>query len=102
VGFFAGAARLADRLRFVFVPIALCALVAVGAHSAADVASGRILAVVDACDAALDSFFSRFALTASLVDLVGPAQRIGFSRALALAWELCAYAFLAIPLLGYD
>jgi hypothetical protein len=102
VGFFAGAARLADRLRFVFVPIALCALVAVGAHSAADVASGGILAVVDACDAALDSFFSRFGLTASLVELVGPAQRIGFSRALALAWELCADVFLALPLLGYD
>jgi len=96
------AARLADRLRFVFVPIALCALVAVGAHAAAEVASERTLALVDWIDAGLDSFFARFALTASLVDLVGPAQRIGFARALALLWELCADAFLALPLLGYD
>ena len=93
---------LADRLRFLFVPIALCALVAVGAHAAADVAGGRILAVADALDAALDSFFSRFALTSPLVDWIGPAQRIGFARALALLWELSADAFVALPLLGYD
>jgi len=97
-----GAARLADRLRFLFLPIALCALVAVGAHAAAEVASERILSVVDALDAALDSFFSRFALTTPLVDWIGPAQRIGFARALALVWELCADALIALPLLGYD
>src|SRR5205823_1654122 len=102
VGFFDRAARLADRIRFLFVPVALCALVAVGAHAAAEVASERILSVVDALDSALDSFFSRFSLTTPLVDLIGPAQRIGFSRALALVWELCADAFLALPLLGYD
>jgi hypothetical protein len=102
MGFLDRAARVSDRLRFVFLPIALCALVAVGVHAAADVASARILAVVDAADASLDAFFSRFALTTSLVDLVGPAQRIGFSRALALVWEVCADGFLALPLLGYD
>jgi hypothetical protein len=102
VGFFDKAARLADRLRFLFVPVALCALVAVGAHAAADVASERILSVVDALDAALDSFFSRFTLTTPLIDWIGPAQRIGFARALALVWELCADGFLALPLLGYD
>jgi hypothetical protein len=102
VGLFDRAGRIADRLRFVFVPLALCALVAVGVHAAADVASERILAVADALDAALDSFFSRFALTTPLVDWIGPAQRIGFSRALALLWELGADVFLALPLLGYD
>jgi hypothetical protein len=95
-------ARLAERLRFVFVPLALCALVAVGAHAAADVASGVILGFVDTADAALDSLLSRAALTAPLVDLIGPAQRIGFARALALLWELCADAFLALPLLDYE
>jgi hypothetical protein len=95
-------ARIADRLRFLFVPVALCALVAVGAHAAAEVASERILAAVDVLDAAMDSFFSRFALTTPIVDWIGPAQRIGFARALALVWELCADAFLALPLLGYD
>jgi len=102
VGLFSSLARLADRLRFLFVPIALCALVAVGAHAAAEVASERILAVADAVDAAADSFFSRFALTSPIVDWIGPAQRIGFARALALLWELSADAFLALPLLGYD
>jgi len=102
VGFFDRVARFADRLRFLFVPVALCALVAVGAHAAAEVASEQILAAVDALDAAMDSFFSRFALTTPIVDWIGPAQRIGFARALALVWELCADAFLALPLLGYD
>ena len=102
MGFFERMARIADRLRFLFVPVALCALVAVGAHAAADVASERILAAVDALDATMDSFFSRFALTTPIVDWIGPAQRIGFARAVALVWELCADAFLALPLLGYD
>ena len=44
---FGRTARLGERLRFLFVPLALCALVAVGAHAAADVASGVILGFVD-------------------------------------------------------
>ena len=100
--FFDSVARFTDRLRFLFVPVALCALVAVGAHAAAEVASEQVLAAVDALDAAMDSFFSRFELTTPIVDWIGPAQRIGFARALALVWELSADAFLALPLLGYN
>jgi len=74
------AARLADRLRWFFLPLALCALVAVGVHTAADVVGELLLRLVDAADAIFDSLVSRWTLTAPLVDLVGPAQRIFFAR----------------------
>ena len=96
------AARLADRLRWFFLPLALCALVAVGVHTAADVVGEIILRMVDAADAAFDGLVSRWSLTAPLVDLVGPSQRIFFARAVALLWELAADALLALPMLGYD
>jgi hypothetical protein len=96
------AAHLADRLRFVFVPVALCALAAVGVHAAADVLGDRILRIADAVDGAWDAFWSRWSFTAPLVNWVGPAQRVGFARGVALVWELVADAFLAVPLLGYD
>jgi hypothetical protein len=96
------AARLADRIRFVFVPVALCALAAVGVHAAADVLGDRILWLADAADAAWDSFWSRWSFTAPLVSWIGPAQRIAFARAVALVWELVADAVLAVPLLAYD
>jgi hypothetical protein len=96
------AARMADRLRFVFVPVALCALAAVGVHAAAEVLGDRILWLADAADAVWDAFWSRWSFTTPLVSWIGPAQRIAFARAVALAWELTADAFLAVPLLGYD
>jgi hypothetical protein len=96
------AARLADRLRWFFLPLALCALVAVGVHTAADVVGELILRMVDAADAAFDSLVGRWALTAPLVDLVGPSQRAFFARGVAFLWELAADALLAVPMLGYD
>ena len=96
------AARLADRVRWIFLPVALCALVAVGVHAAADVAGGEILRVVDWLDAAFDGLVGRWRFTAPLVDLVGPSQRVFFARGLALVWELIADALLAVPMLGYD
>lgn len=96
------AARLADRLRWFFVPLALCALVAVGVHAAADEMGERILRLVDAADAAFDAIAGRWALTAPLVDLVGPSQRVFFARGVALFAELAADALLALPMLGYD
>jgi hypothetical protein len=95
-------ARLADRLRWFFLPIALCALVAVGVHAAADVVGERILRMIDAIDASFDSLAARWSFTAPLVDLVGPSQRIFFARGAALLWELAGDALLALPMLGYD
>src|SRR5215470_15699925 len=98
----AGGPRLADRLRWFFLPLALCALVAVGVHTAADVVGEAILRIVDAVDAAFDSLAARWSFTAPLVDLVGPSQRVFFARGTALLWELAADALLALPMLGYD
>ncbi|HZX96808.1 MAG TPA: hypothetical protein VFE90_19975 [Myxococcales bacterium] len=90
------------RARWVFVPLGLCALAAVGAHAAADVVGDRVLWLVDGVDAFFDALWSKWSLTAPLVDLVGLTQRTWFARAVALAWELAADALVAVPLLGYD
>ncbi len=96
------AARAADRLRWFFLPLALCALVAVGVHAAADVVGEGILRLVDAADAAFDALAGRWKLTAPLVDLIGPSQRVFFARGIALLWELAGDGLLAVPMLGYD
>jgi hypothetical protein len=98
----AAAARASDRARFLFLPAALCALAAVGAHAAADVLADRVFFAVDLASAALDGLFSRWDLTRPLVDLVGVEQRSFFARSIALVLELCADALLAAPLLGYQ
>lgn len=90
------------RIRWIFLPLGLCALCAVGAHAAADRVADVALAGVDRIDAFFDAIFSRWSLTAPLVELVGLSQRTFFARALALSWELAADAMLAVPLLGYD
>ena len=95
-------AERVGRVRWIFLPLGLCALCAVGAHAAADRLGDTLLSGVDRVDAFFDAIFSRWSLTAPLVDLVGLGQRTFFARAVALAWELAADALLAIPLLGYD
>ncbi|MGZ6125248.1 MAG: hypothetical protein ACXWLR_09835 [Myxococcales bacterium] len=90
------------RIRWIFLPLGLCALAAVGAHAAADVVGDRVLWAVDRVDALFDAIWSSWSFTAPLVDLVGLTQRTWFARAVALAWELAADALIAIPLLGYD
>jgi len=90
------------RIRWIFLPLGMCALVAVGAHAAADVVGEKVLFGVDRIDAFFDAIFSKWSVTAPLVDLVGLGQRTFFARGVALAWELAADALVAIPLLGYD
>ena len=90
------------RLRWIFLPLGLCALTAVGAHAAADVVGDRVLWCVDRVSAFFDAIFASWSVTAPLVDLIGLSQRTFFARALALAWELAADALIAVPLLGYD
>lgn len=94
-------ARVA-RIRWVFLPLGLCALAAVGAHAAADVVGDRVLWLVDGVDAFFDALWSKWSVTAPLVDLVGLTQRTWFARAVALSWELAADALVAVPLLGYE
>jgi len=95
-------AERVGRIRWVFLPLGLCALVAVGAHAAADVVGDRVLFLVDRVDAFFDWLWSSWSVTAPLVDLVGLTQRTWFARAVALGWELAADALIAVPLLGYD
>jgi len=90
------------RVRWIFLPLGLCALVAVGAHAAADVVGDRVLWAVDRVDAFFDWIWSAWSFTAPLVDLVGLTQRTWFARAVALAWELAADALIALPVLGYE
>ena len=90
------------RIRWVFLPFGLCALVAVGAHAAADVVGEGLLQAVDRVDAFFDSIWSLWSFTAPLVELVGLTQRTWFARAVALIWELLADALIAVPMLGYE
>jgi hypothetical protein len=90
------------RIRWIFLPVGMCALTAVGAHAAADVVGDRVLWCVDRVDAFFDAIFASWSVTAPLVDLVGLSQRTFFARAVALIWELVADALIAVPLLGYQ
>ncbi len=94
-------AERVGRVRWIFLPLGLCALVAVGAHAAADLVGDRVLWAVDRVDAFFDWIWSAWSFTAPLVDLVGLTQRTWFARAVALIWELAADALIAIPVLGY-
>jgi len=53
------------------LPLGLCALVAVGAHAAADVVGDRLLWLVDRVDALFDAVWSSWSFTAPLVEVVG-------------------------------
>jgi hypothetical protein len=95
------ASRLAGGLRFVFMPLGLFALLAVGVHAAADTLDDRLLWLIDQLDAGFDALVGGFALTSSWVGWVELEDRTTLARGLALLWELLAVAVLALPVLGY-
>jgi hypothetical protein len=88
--------------RWLFMPVGLFALLAVGVHAAADVVDDRLLWLIDRADASFDAFVSQWPLTQPMVNWVGLEQRVWLARALALLWELAADLFLALPALGYE
>jgi hypothetical protein len=90
------------RIRWIFLPLGLGALIAVGAPAAADVVGDRLLWLVDRVDAFFDAIWSSWSVTAPLVEVIGLTQRTWFARAVALCWELAADALVAVPLLGYE
>jgi hypothetical protein len=92
--------RLAQ-IRWVFMPMGLLALIAVGVHAAADTLDDRILWLVDHADALFDRAAGAFSWTEGLVNLVGLEQRVGIARGVTLLWELAADAVLAWPAFGY-
>jgi hypothetical protein len=88
------------RLSQLVLPLGVCALVAVGVHAGADLVDDRLLRVVEAVDAWLDGLWSRWPLTAHLVELVDARQRVLLARGAALAWELVVDVAVVLPLLG--
>ena len=96
------AAAFFGPLRWLLLPLSMCALLAVGIHAAADVLSDQFLTLVDRVDAAFDSLFSLWSVTAPLVDLVGFSERTFLARSAALLLELIAGVYVAFPALGYD
>jgi hypothetical protein len=89
------------RFRWAFMPLGLCALVAVGVHAAADAVDDRLLWGLDRLDAGFDRLFDASPATHAWALAVGAKERTFFARAVTLLWELAADVVLALPLLKY-
>ena len=94
-GFFAA-------FRWVFMPLGLFALVAVGVHASADLVDDRLLIIVEQLDAFFDTLFARTETLASWVNAIDTRERTLIARGVTLAWELGVDFFIALPALGYS
>jgi len=94
--------ELLDKFRFVFIPLAMCALIAVGAHAAADALGDVFLEWIDRAQGLFDRVVSSWSVTEGLVDLIGLTRRTQIARLSALLFELAADVLLAFPMLGFD
>ncbi len=88
-------------LRFLFMPLGLFSLLAVGLHAAADAVDDRLLWAIDGLDAAFDDWAGGNDFSAGWVDLVDLEHRTRLARGMALGWELLALAVIGVPLLNY-
>lgn len=93
--------RFFGGLRWLFMPLGLFALVAVGVHAAADVVDDSILRGVEWLDAVFDGVLAKFEATAVWVNRVDSKERTVIARGFAFSWELCVDFFVALPALGY-
>ncbi|MFL5322403.1 MAG: hypothetical protein ACJ790_22280 [Myxococcaceae bacterium] len=87
--------------RWLFMPLGLFALIAIGVHAAADTVDDRIRFLVEQWDAWADSLLGQFDSTARFVDWIGAEERTVIARALTLVWELACDFFIAFPAFGY-
>lgn len=87
--------------RWLFMPLGMFALIAMGVHAAADTIDDRIRFLVEQWDAWADTALGAFELTHRYVDSIGAEERTVISRGLTLCWELLADMFIALPALGY-
>jgi hypothetical protein len=94
--------RFFGAFRWLFMPLGLFALVAVGVHSAADVMDDRILRLVEWLDATFDALLAAHDATAAWVNKIDSRERTIIARGIALVWELAVDGFIAIPILGYE
>ena len=88
--------------RWLFMPLGLTALVAVGIHAAADTVDDRLLWLVQQLDAWFDTLFARTEALQSWVDRIGSREQTVIARSLTLVWELAADVAIAGPMLGYS
>ncbi len=93
--------RAVGSVRFLFMPLGLFSLLAVGLHAAADAVDDRLLWALDGLDAAFDAWAGGRDWSAGWVNLVDLDSRTRIARGLALVWELLALAILGLPLLNY-
>lgn len=94
--------RFLASFRWLFMPLGLLALVAMGVHAAADIVDDRVLRAVESLDAWLDSLLAAHDATAAWVNRIDSPQRTLIARGVALTWELLVDFFVALPMLGYD
>lgn len=87
--------------RWLFMPLGLVALVAVGVHAAADTVDDRLLWLVQGLDAWLDARFAQVTALQPWVDRIGSREQTLIARGLTLIWELAADIVLTVPMLGY-
>lgn len=97
-----GISRFFGAFRWLFMPLGLFALVAVGIHAAADVVDDQLLRMVEGLDAFFDTLLAKSDATAAWVNRIDSRERTLIARALALTWELLVDFFIAIPVLAYD
>ncbi len=113
----ARASRLLAGWRWLFMPMGLFALIAVGVHSGADVLNNTILRLLDALSgvlvgavaALLDGLCGLLRLgperadawTEAFGDLVGLPQRAALAKVVAFLLELGVDFLVALPALGY-
>jgi hypothetical protein len=98
---FGQASHAVSRFRWIFMPLGLFALLAIGIHAAADVLDDHILRVVERADVWLDGLFASWSVTLPLVDAIGQGERRLVARGLTLLCELVADLVLAVPALSY-
>lgn len=87
--------------RWLFMPLGLFALIAIGVHAAADTVDDRIRFLVEQFDAWMDTILGHFEATQRFVDAIGPEERTVMARGTTLIWELLADFFIAFPAFGY-
>ncbi len=87
--------------RWLFMPLGLLALVAIGIHAAADLVDDALLGLVERLDSFLDMLWASTQTTSGWAARVGAHEQTLIARAITLVWELAADFFVALPLLGY-
>jgi hypothetical protein len=87
--------------RWAFMPLGLCALVAVGAHAAADTVDAKLLWAIDSLQAQWDAFWTSWSWGTHLASPLGLSARTQVARGVTLVWELGADLVLALPMLRY-